>query len=146
MPQNPSSLPISSSCWLVRSRRSPGEARGHLSRLLSAAPGGELFIDHGELVVSELVTNAIVHGTPIGNRVWLSLSLSPSRLRIEVHDARRDREPILQSSSAEEESGRGLLLVKSLSERWGCCPRLPIGKIVWAEIAPAVSAGSECVA
>ncbi|MDH6704101.1 hypothetical protein P3T27_000802 [Kitasatospora sp. MAA19] len=128
-----------SSCWLLRSRRSPAKARRVLSRLLDSTPSGELFADSGLLVVSELVANAVAHGTPIGNRLWLSLSLSPSRLRIEVHDARRDRAPLLRSTSADDESGRGLLLVNLLSERWGCCPRLPIGKIVWSEIGCAAS-------
>ncbi|MFD7596844.1 ATP-binding protein [Kitasatospora sp. NPDC059812] len=131
-----------SSCWLLRSRRSPAKARQALLRLLGSTPAGELFADSGLLVVSELVTNAVVHGTPIGNRLWLSLSLIPSRLRIEVHDARRDRAPLLRPASAEDESGRGLLLVKLLSERWGCCPRVPIGKIVWSEIGSAAASSA----
>ncbi|WP_395296633.1 ATP-binding protein [Kitasatospora hibisci] len=120
--------------WLLRSRRSPGEARRHLGALLAGAPAAQQFADIGLLLVSELVTNAVVHGTPIGNKVLLVVDLAPARLRIEVHDARGDREPVLRTAGKDDESGRGLVLVKSLAHRWGCCPRLGIGKIVWAEV------------
>ncbi|MEU6232323.1 ATP-binding protein [Kitasatospora sp. NPDC047058] len=123
-------------CWLPRSRRSPVEARRRLEKLLADAPDGQRFADTGLLLVSELVTNAITHGTPPGNRVLLVLDLTLVRLRIEVHDARADREPVLRTAGAEDECGRGLILVKSLASRWGCCPRVGVGKIVWAEIGP----------
>lgn len=51
--------------------------------------------------------------------MWLSLEVDEDRLRIEVHDARADREPVLRAVAGDDESGRGLLLVKSLSLRWG---------------------------
>ncbi|MFF7457194.1 ATP-binding protein [Kitasatospora sp. NPDC008115] len=129
-------LARSVSCWLPRSRRSPAEARLRLERLLVDVVGGERFIDTGLLLVSELVTNAVMHGSPRDNRVLLELSADESRLRIEVHDARGDRAPILQTAGRDDESGRGLLLVKSLSEKWGCCPRGGVGKIVWCEVGP----------
>lgn len=94
-------------CWLLRSRRSPAEARRRLEQLLAEAPGGQRFADAGLLLVSELVTNAVVHGTPAGNKVLLVLDLDSARLRIEVHDARADREPVLRAASPEDESGRG---------------------------------------
>ncbi|MFE2727609.1 ATP-binding protein [Kitasatospora sp. NPDC059327] len=130
-------LPAASvGCWLPRSRRSPAEARRVLEGLLAGTPGGERFADVGLLLVSELVTNAVLHGTPAGNQVHLVLSVDHERLRIEVHDARADRGPVLRAGSDEDESGRGLILVKSLSLRWGCCPREGVGKIVWAECGP----------
>lgn len=70
--------------------------------------------------------------------MWLSLAVDENRLRIEVHDARADREPVLRAVVGEDESGRGLFLVKALSLRWGCCPRGHAGKIVWCECGPAV--------
>ncbi|MFE6866404.1 ATP-binding protein [Kitasatospora sp. NPDC057692] len=137
MPGFPSSA-RNASHWLPRSRRSPGEARRCLERLLGEVVGGERFIDTGLLLVSELVTNAVVHGSSRDNRVLLELSADPVRLRIEVHDALADRAPVLRATDRDEESGRGLLLVKSLSEKWGCCPRGGIGKVVWCEIGPAL--------
>ncbi|MFF4380993.1 ATP-binding protein [Kitasatospora sp. NPDC001547] len=128
----------SSTTWLPRSRRAPGEGRLHLCELLSSTPAGARFLDSGLLIVSELVTNALVHGTPPGHLIHLALdlSLSPSlaRLRIEVHDARRDREPVLRALTLDGEAGRGLYLVKSLSARTGCSPREHTGKIVWSEL------------
>ncbi|MEV7022431.1 ATP-binding protein [Kitasatospora sp. NPDC093558] len=124
----------SSSIWLPRSRRAPAEARRRLSSLLSAVPDGGCFLDAGALAVSELVTNAVLHGTPAGYLIYLALDVSPSRLRIEVHDARGDREPVLSPAGLDDEAGRGLQLVKSVAHKWGCCPREPIGKIVWCEV------------
>ncbi len=125
----------SSTIWLPRSRRAPAEARRRLSSLLSSVPGGERYRDSGALVVSELVTNALLHGTPPGYLIYLALDINSIRLRVEVHDARRDRVPVLAAPGLDGEAGRGLQLVKSLAERWGCCPREPRGKIVWCEVA-----------
>ncbi|MFI6846535.1 ATP-binding protein [Kitasatospora sp. NPDC050467] len=139
--ESPPAATAGSSCWLLRSKRSPGEARRLLEKLLADVPDGQRFADVGLLLVSELVTNAVIHGTPSGNRIRLELSVNRVRLRIEVHDARAEREPVLRPSSADDENGRGLILVKSLSQRWGCCPRTGLGKIVWAEIGPAATVG-----
>ncbi|MEU9043758.1 MULTISPECIES: ATP-binding protein [unclassified Kitasatospora] len=125
----------SSTIWLPRSRRAPGEARRRLSSLLSSVPCGERFLDSGRLVVSELVTNAVLHGTPAGYLIYLALDVDSTRLRVEVHDARRDDEPVLSAPGLDDETGRGLQLLKSLASKWGCCPREPRGKIVWCEVA-----------
>jgi anti-sigma regulatory factor (Ser/Thr protein kinase) len=87
-------------------------------------------LDDVLLCVSELATNALVHGVPPGRgyqlRLWLS---GDGLLRVEVHDSGggqpRRREP-------EGESGRGLLLVAALADQWGVDERRP-GKIVWCE-------------
>ncbi|MFF4922766.1 ATP-binding protein [Kitasatospora sp. NPDC001261] len=125
----------SSTTWLPRSRRSPGKGRSLLASLLASTPAGESYRDSGLLIVSELVTNALVHGTPPGHRIYLALDLDPARLRIEVHDARRNREPVLRALTLDGEAGRGLHLVKCLSTRTGCSPREHTGKIVWSEVA-----------
>ncbi|MGW2375153.1 ATP-binding protein [Kitasatospora sp. NPDC001683] len=125
----------SSTIWLPRSRRSPAIARQRLSVLLSSVPGGERFLDSGLVVTTEFVTNAVLHGTPMGHLIYFALDVDPARLRIEVHDARGDRLPALSSPSPDGETGRGLHLVDSLTRRWGCCPRRPVGKIVWGEVA-----------
>ncbi|MFJ9951919.1 ATP-binding protein [Kitasatospora sp. NPDC091207] len=114
----------------------PGRGAASARRAPRRTSGGERFADVGLLLVSELVTHAVLHGTPAGNRVELVLSVDHERLRIEVHDARADQGPVLRAASVGDEGGRGLILVKSLSLRWGCCPRRGIGKIVWAECGP----------
>ncbi|MFJ2582630.1 ATP-binding protein [Kitasatospora aureofaciens] len=124
----------SSTIWLPRSRRAPAEARGRLSALLCGVPDGGRFLDSGLIAVSELVTNAVLHGTPAGYLIYLALDVDSARLRMEVHDARGDCEPVLSAPGLDDETGRGLQLVKSVAHRWGCCPRRPIGKIVWCEV------------
>ncbi|MFG2843732.1 ATP-binding protein [Kitasatospora sp. NPDC048296] len=125
----------SSAVWLPRSRRSPAIARQRLSVLLSASPDGKRFLDSGLVVATELVTNAVLHGTPVGHLIYLALDVDPTRLRIEVHDARGDHLPAISAPGLDGETGRGLRLVDSLTKRWGCCPRRPVGKIVWGEVA-----------
>ncbi|MET8179435.1 ATP-binding protein [Streptomyces sp. NPDC005336] len=88
------------------------------------------------LLVAELASNAVRHGRVPGRDFRLRLVCEPSTrtIRIEVSDAREDRLPAIPATpSADEESGRGLLLVDLLATRWGTTPRIPVGKTVWAE-------------
>ncbi|TPQ20375.1 ATP-binding protein [Streptomyces sporangiiformans] len=86
------------------------------------------------LCVSELATNALLHGVPPGRGFHLRLfPYGDGALRVEVHDS-GDGEPRVEWS--EGESGRGLLLVSSVADKWGVAERDP-GKIVWCEFAPA---------
>ncbi|MFJ9840087.1 ATP-binding protein [Kitasatospora sp. NPDC101155] len=125
----------SSTIWLPRSRRSPAIARQRASVLLSSVPDGKRFLDSGLVVATELVTNAVLHGTPVGHLIYLAMDVDPTRFRIEVHDARGDHLPAIFAPGLDGETGRGLRLVDSLTKRWGCCPRRPVGKIVWGEVA-----------
>lgn len=86
------------------------------------------------LCVSELATNALLHGVPPGREYRLCLSLyEDGLLRAEVHDSGggEPRVPV-RGGAAEEECGRGLLLVSALADKWGVGERDP-GKIVWCE-------------
>ncbi|MFI8850124.1 SpoIIE family protein phosphatase [Streptomyces sp. NPDC053499] len=83
------------------------------------------------LVVSELVTNALVHTR---GEVRLDLTLAGDRLRVAVSDS-SPRTPIRAASMDwEATGGRGILLVDALSESWGSVP-FSGGKQVWSEIA-----------
>ncbi|MEU6351031.1 ATP-binding protein [Streptomyces sp. NPDC047072] len=93
-----------------------------------------------QLVASELIANAVIHGT---GPVTVKLSLKTGRLVIDVHDG---NSAYLQASCAQidGESGRGLALVELLASRLGWEPSAE-GKRVWAEIelpltAPAIRA------
>ncbi|MFE4825520.1 ATP-binding protein [Streptomyces sp. NPDC056672] len=86
------------------------------------------------LLVAELIANAALHGRVQGRHARLALTLTSGTLRIEVTDARGDRLPA-PTPDADGESGRGLLLVASLADTWGCEPHHPGGKTVWAECA-----------
>lgn len=64
-------------------------------------------------------------------------SAPPDGVRLEVSDTRSERLPEARppQDPADDESGRGLLLVGALAERWGVEPRSP-GKCVWADVRP----------
>ncbi|GAB2776570.1 hypothetical protein GCM10027073_06490 [Streptomyces chlorus] len=76
------------------------------------------------------------HGRVRGRNARLALTLTFAALRIEVTDARGERLPApTPAADADGESGRGLLLVASLAEAWGCEPHHPGGRTVWAQCA-----------
>lgn len=89
--------------------------------------------DSAVLLVSELVTNAILHGEP---PVELRIGLPAGRVHVEVHDADREAAlhlPTSSSMSQERLGGRGLRLVDALASRWGL-DEDDSGKCVWFEI------------
>jgi anti-sigma regulatory factor (Ser/Thr protein kinase) len=91
--------------------------------------------DAAILLTSELVTNAVTHGTPAaGTFVLLTIACDAAGLRVDVHDGSGDL-PVLDTSvlddaPAEAETGRGLLLVTTLSAEWGFY-RTSAGKAVY---------------
>ena len=87
--------------------------------------------DAATLIVSELVTNAIVHAaTPAELRAQWSNGV----LRIEVVDHAEGAPPDPRVAAPDDENGRGLLLVDALSTAWGV-EATDEGKVVWAEVA-----------
>ncbi|MFB7370746.1 SpoIIE family protein phosphatase [Streptomyces sp. NPDC056222] len=113
------------------------EARGLVTERLTAW-GLEELTFATELIVSELVTNAIRYGkSPIQLRLILQ-----STLTCEVSDA-SSTAPHLRRARTFDEGGRGLFLVAQLAERWGARHNRE-GKVIWAEQAlpAAVDAGS----
>jgi anti-sigma regulatory factor (Ser/Thr protein kinase) len=89
--------------------------------------------DTAELLVSELVTNALRHGE--GPMIRLTLSCRLGALHCEVEDASSARPAVCRGDNEEGESGRGLLLVEHLAARWGS--RLSgRGKTVWFDLVP----------
>lgn len=93
-------------------------------------------------IVAELAANAVTHGRVQGRGFELRLvqlrHLADALLRIEVSDARGERRPpepgALRDPGPDESSGRGLLLVEALADRWSVRDRAPGGKTVRAEI------------
>jgi anti-sigma regulatory factor (Ser/Thr protein kinase) len=93
------------------------------------------------LLTSELVTNAIRH--EVTGIVMLAITCSCGQLRVDVHDTSRTL-PMLVDAPVDAETGRGLMLVSTLSAEWGFY-RTPAGKAVYFTIAfqPDVAAGGE---
>ncbi|MFF1274292.1 SpoIIE family protein phosphatase [Streptomyces marokkonensis] len=83
-----------------------------------------------ELVVSELVTNAIRYGAP---PIRLRLIHDASTLICEVSDTSHTA-PHLRRAKTWDEGGRGLLLVAQLTQRWGS-RHTAEGKTIWSELA-----------
>ncbi|MFI1965514.1 ATP-binding protein [Streptomyces pathocidini] len=83
-----------------------------------------------ELIVSELVTNAVVHGGD--GRVAVALCLDGNLLRVSAYDG-SPRPPLFRAAKDDEETGRGLALVDALAFRHGWEPT-PRGKRCWAEL------------
>lgn len=75
----------------------------------------------------------MTHGRVPGRDFLLCLLATTATLRIEVTDTRGDLRPTL-GRPTDTESGRGLLLVEALSDRWGVASGPVPRKTVWAEI------------
>jgi len=88
-------------------------------------------LDEAELLVSELATNAVLHGAPpITVRVECDGS---DGLHVSVTDG--DPEPPLpREAGPEDGSGRGIRLVDVISDRWGVHPHPGDGKEVWFQL------------
>jgi anti-sigma regulatory factor (Ser/Thr protein kinase) len=159
-PHQPQQRPMSAS-WARRTHLELGALRG-------AVPCARLHTRHvlwewglsdldesAELVVSELVTNAIQASAGLGREVpgyeeenlgvpciWLWLASNGRQLVVEVGDS-SPRPPIPAETEHDVEGGRGLLLVETVSRRWGYyfpdeeddSQRKIIRKVVWALIA-----------
>jgi anti-sigma regulatory factor (Ser/Thr protein kinase) len=82
-----------------------------------------------QLLVSELVTNALRHGEA---PIELRLRRAADDLLIEVHDAGRAL-PRPRDAGPAEDTGRGLRLVAAISDRWGTRPDVD-GKSVWCTV------------
>ncbi|MFA3875087.1 SpoIIE family protein phosphatase [Streptomyces sp. MMCC 100] len=105
----------------------PGRAR-RLARRALARWGMEDLTDAVELLVSEVVTNAVRYASkPVTLRL-----LRTDVLRCEVGDD-VPQLPRLRQARATDEGGRGLYLVNRLARRWGAT-RLSTGKVVWFEL------------
>ncbi len=96
--------------------------------------------ERAEQIVAELAANAALHGRVNSRdfRLTLTLDTTAGLLRIAVTDARGERLPSPPAECGthlDAESGRGLLLVTALADRWGVEPYPPGGKSVWAECA-----------
>jgi anti-sigma regulatory factor (Ser/Thr protein kinase) len=88
-------------------------------------------VDSATIVVSELVTNVLVHGAD-GGPVHLALELQDGQLRVSVED-RAPVVPVQRETTEMEESGRGLGIVAQLAARWEVLP-LPQGKRVVVDL------------
>ncbi|EFL43053.1 regulatory protein [Streptomyces griseoflavus Tu4000] len=122
------SRPLRESWTVWRVPQAVGHARRFTRRTLRSW-GVTADMDAALLVVSELVTNALVHTE---GQVRLDITLVNDRLRLAVADA-SPRTPAKPTSIGwGATGGRGILLVEAVSAAWGTLP-VSGGKQVWAE-------------
>ncbi|MFF7444638.1 MULTISPECIES: ATP-binding protein [unclassified Streptomyces] len=126
-------------------RLSPTPRGARLARHLALHQLHEWGIPHGSdtsdtvaLIVAELAANAVTHGRVPGRDFELRLSLVTGSVRIEVTDTRAERRPPAPGAVPQvrplDESGRGLVLVDALADRWEVVDREPPAKTVRAEV------------
>jgi anti-sigma regulatory factor (Ser/Thr protein kinase) len=91
-------------------------------------------VDTASLLVTEIVTNAVLHArTP----VTVTVEGSSDLVRVEVHDG-SPLHPRIHAFSATSATGRGLRLLDKLARRWGVEPDADSGgKVVWFEVGAA---------
>jgi anti-sigma regulatory factor (Ser/Thr protein kinase) len=110
----------------------PMQARRILDGALAEWGLGHL-ADAADLVMSELVTNAVVHGLgPASLDVYVDRAADGGLLFIEVQDAGGVL-PQRRDVGEDSVDGRGLLIVAALAEDWGVEP-VGHGKRVWASL------------
>lgn len=131
--------------WLLRTHLELGAyasavpcARGHV-RSVAVEWGLRDLADTAELLASELVTNAINASHHLGSpeppvvRLWLVFD--QISLVIRVWDACKET-PVRKEADADDLSGRGLMIIDTLSAEWGSYLEAQ-GKVVWAMVSGA---------
>ncbi|ARP71756.1 ATP-binding protein [Streptomyces pluripotens] len=102
------------------------------------------YTEDAELVVSELVTNAIratgitnpepkLHDIQGHHVIGVQLRVLDTSLFVDVWD-RSTEEPVIKEPKGDAESGRGLLLVSAMTKQWSVYRPPAGGKVVWAEL------------
>lgn len=92
-------------------------------------PGDQELLEAAELLVTELVTNSVLHAS---SAPQLEVRIDEQRLRVEVHDADPTL-PVLKDPGPAATGGRGVLLLDRMASRWGAEPH-EAGKVVWFEL------------
>lgn len=110
--------------WLVRRQ---------VGRVLDGWGYGEDDVDTAVLVCSELATNAVQHAYAPRQHFDVQVTVTGKECLIEVSDT-SPAPPRPATPDADDEGGRGLLLVAALAEGVGHRQRTPAGKTVWARL------------
>lgn len=100
------------------------QARREIARYLKECPA----VDDAELIISELVTNAVLHSRSRHGMLTVHGERYPGYIWIEVRDAGGNWEP-----RSDDEGGRGLAIVTALATEWGVDGDAR-GRTVWARI------------
>jgi anti-sigma regulatory factor (Ser/Thr protein kinase) len=91
------------------------------------------FSENAEVLVAELLANAVTHAHTDGATVTVLLMHAAGTLRLEVRDRDPVNLPVLRNADLSEEGGRGLILIDAYADRWGY-RGTDTGKAVWVEL------------
>lgn len=114
--------------WVLPSDvTAPSQARFHIVSACAGLPSET--VDIARLLVSEVVSNAVLHGS---GTVLLAIAREGSAVRVEVFDE-SPVAPVIVNAEALLEHGMGLRLVEALANSWGTAARgdAQPGKKVW---------------
>jgi anti-sigma regulatory factor (Ser/Thr protein kinase) len=119
---------------LVPVLRAPRAARAFVVETLTAWDVEADGVEAAKLVVSELVTNAVLHA-PESPTISVGLRMTDDVVRVLVTDRGLDEpERRAPPDPWTAETGRGVLLVDAFTEQWGIETHGPDGKTVWCEL------------
>lgn len=122
-------MPLSRQRRFPRARSSVGAARAFALQALTEWGCTDRH-DDVRLCVSELATNALLHGVPPGREFSLTVVIEGSLVRVEVRDS-GDGCPVVAHERADGCGGWGLRLVTALADDFGVTAHNP-GKTVWS--------------
>lgn len=111
-------------------------ARRHIAQDLADVDLADQIVTDTQLVVTELLANAMKHGRPMPDgRIRVYWRVRSGRVEFEVEDGGGDTEPApvphrIDSTAA---SGRGLRLVRSIADEWGV-EKTETGTTVWVSL------------
>lgn len=134
--------PLQTQLELAAQPTAPGVVRGHV-RAMAYEWGLASLADTAELLVSEIATNAVRASQRLSTRedlgavplIRLWVTSDGISMVIHVWDA-SDEMPVVKDVAADDENGRGLMLVAALGKDWGAY-REAQGKVVWVMITEA---------
>jgi anti-sigma regulatory factor (Ser/Thr protein kinase) len=108
------------------------DARHH-TRTVLGTWGLPAIIDDAEVIVSELLTNALQASVDDVSTISLRLFADHNHLLIMIWDG-SPQMPAARHASPDDIDGRGLIIVEALSDACGAAPSIDGGKIVWARM------------
>lgn len=119
---------------LVPALRAPRAARAFVAETLTAWDVQAERVETAQLVVSELVTNAVLYAAD-SPAITLDLRLADGAVRVVVSDGGLgEPERLPRPDPWTAETGRGVWLVDAFAERWGTETHGRDGKTVWCEL------------
>ena len=121
--------------WLPRGAKCIASARRFVRDAATDWDAAEDVPEVAELLASELITNALTHGSvgvPPTSTIRITVSREKELLAVDVHDSCTAL-PRPRPAGHLDLSGRGLTIVETFSHRWGWAPT-PYGKSVWFQL------------